>query len=302
MRVFLAGGSGVLGRRLVPRLVERGHQVTATTTGAARLGLLARLGAEGVVMDGLDAASVREAVAAARPNVIVHQMTAIGTAHAGKADMKHMDRWFAGTNRLRTEGTDHLLAAAEAAGVPHVVAQSYGAWNGIREGGWVKTEEDPLDPMTGTPAEPGMAAIRHVEDAVGRAGGAVLRYGWFYGPGAMDAIVEPVRKRQLPRHRRRRGALLVDPPGRRRVRDRAGGGVASPGRVQHRRRRPGSRPRVGAAPGRVRGSEAAAARPRVAGPPARRDGGGVGDDRGTRLLQRQGQAGARLGAEPPLLA
>ncbi|WP_395105841.1 NAD-dependent epimerase/dehydratase family protein [Actinomadura sp. SCN-SB] len=198
MRVFLAGGSGVLGRTLVPRLVERGHQVTATTTGAARLGLLARLGAEGVVMDGLDAASVREAVAAARPDVIVHQMTAIGTAHAGKADMKHMDRWFAGTNRLRTEGTDHLLAAAEAAGVPHVVAQSYAGWNGIRGGGWVKTEEDPLDPMTGTPAEPGMAAIRHVEDAVGRVGGAVLRYGWFYGPGAMDALVEPVRKRQLP--------------------------------------------------------------------------------------------------------
>jgi nucleoside-diphosphate-sugar epimerase len=130
--------------------------------------------------------------------VIVHQMTAISVAHAGKADMKHMDRWFAGTNRLRTEGTDHLLAAAEATGVANFVAQSYGAWNGIREGGWVKTEEDPVDPMTGTPAEPGMRAIRHVEDVVTRAGGAVLRYGWFYGPGSTEDLVEPVRKRQFP--------------------------------------------------------------------------------------------------------
>jgi nucleoside-diphosphate-sugar epimerase len=149
-------------------------------------------------MDGLDAASVGEAVAKARPEVIVHQMTAISVAHAGKADMKHMDRWFAGTNRLRTEGTDHLLAAAEATGVTEFVAQSYGGWNGNRQGGWVKTERDPVDPMTGTPAEPGMAAIRHVEDVVTKAGGAVLRYGWFYGPGATDDLVEPVRKRQFP--------------------------------------------------------------------------------------------------------
>ncbi|MEV4670307.1 MULTISPECIES: NAD-dependent epimerase/dehydratase family protein [Actinomadura] len=198
MRVFVAGGTGVLGRRLVPRLLERGHQVTATATSAAKLDLLAEMGAEGVVMDGLDAGSVNAAVAGARPDVIVHQMTAISVAHAGKADMKHMDRWFAGTNRLRTVGTDNLLAAAEAAGVSHVVAQSYGAWNGVHEGGWVKTEDDPLDPMTGTPAEPGMAAIRHVEEAVGKVGGAVLRYGWFYGPGAMDDLVEPVRKRQFP--------------------------------------------------------------------------------------------------------
>ncbi|GAA0585555.1 NAD-dependent epimerase/dehydratase family protein [Actinomadura livida] len=198
MRVFVAGGSGVLGRRLVPQLVARGHEVTATTTSAAKLEALARLGAEGVVMDGLDAQSVGEAVAKARPDVIVHQMTAISVGHAGKPDMKHMDRWFAGTNRLRTEGTDHLLAAAEATGVGGFVAQSYGAWNGIRSGGWVKTEQDGVDPMAGTPAEPGMAALAHVEDAVGGAGGAVLRYGWFYGPGATDDLVEPVRKRQFP--------------------------------------------------------------------------------------------------------
>ncbi|HEX3814373.1 MAG TPA: NAD(P)-dependent oxidoreductase [Mycobacteriales bacterium] len=194
MRVFVAGGTGVLGRRLVPQLVARGHQVTATTTNAAKLGLLAELGANGVVMDGLDAVSVGEAVAAAQPDSIVHQMTAI----AGKPDFKHMDRWFATTIRLRTEGTDNLLAAAEAAGVSHVVAQSYASWNGIREGGWVKTEEDPLAPETGTVAQPGADAIRHVEDMVVKADGVALRYGWLYGPGAMDDLVAPVRKRQFP--------------------------------------------------------------------------------------------------------
>jgi nucleoside-diphosphate-sugar epimerase len=198
MRVFVAGGTGVLGRRLVPQLVARGHQVTATTTSAAKLDLLGQLGAAGVVMDGLDAASVGEAVAAAQPDTIVHQMTAISPAHAGQPDIKHIDRWFATTNRLRTEGTDHLLAAAEAAGVAHFAAQSYASWNGIRTGSWVKTEEDPLDPGDGTIMHAGAVAIRHVEDAVLGAGGAVLRYGGFYGPGATDDQVELVRKRQFP--------------------------------------------------------------------------------------------------------
>ena len=198
MRVFVAGGSGVLGRRLVPQLVARGHQVTATTTSAAKLDALARLGADGVVMDGLDAVSAGEAVARAQPEVIVHQMTAISIAHAGKPDIKHPDRWFATTNRLRTEGTDHLLAAAEAAGVSHVVAQGYASWNGIRQGGWVKTEEDPLDLLEGTAAQAGLEALRRAEDVVLKAGGAVLRYGAFYGPGAIDDQVELVRKRQYP--------------------------------------------------------------------------------------------------------
>jgi nucleoside-diphosphate-sugar epimerase len=198
VRVFVAGGSGVLGQRLVPQLVASGHQVTATTTSPAKLGLLEQLGAEPVVMDGLDEMSVGEAVAKAQPDAIVHQMTAISVAHAGKPDIKHPDRWFATTNRLRTAGTDHLLAAAEAAGVSHVVAQGYASWNGIREGGWVKTEEDPLDLMAGTAAQPGMEAMRHVEDVVLKAGGAVLRYGAFYGPGAIDDQVELLRKRQYP--------------------------------------------------------------------------------------------------------
>jgi nucleoside-diphosphate-sugar epimerase len=194
MRVFVAGGAGAVGRQLVPQLVARGHEVTATTTGRDKLGLLRQLGAEAVVMDGLDGASVAAAVAAARPDAIVHEMTAI----TGKPDIKHMDRWFATTNRLRTEGTDHLLAAAEAAGVSNVVAQSYASWNGIRTGGWVKTEEDPLDPLTGTTAQPVMEAVQHLEDVVVKAGGAALRYGGLYGPGVIHDQVDLLRKRQFP--------------------------------------------------------------------------------------------------------
>ncbi|PZS04231.1 MAG: dehydrogenase, partial [Pseudonocardiales bacterium] len=167
-RVFVAGGTGVMGRRLVPRLVAGGHQVTATTTSAAKVGLLAQLGADGVVMDGLDAMSVGEAVAAARPETIVHQMTGLSAAHAGKPDLKHPDRFFASTTRLRSEGTDHLLAAAEATGVSHFLAQGFASFNGIREGGWVKSEEDPLDPgLTG--GHSGAEAVRHLEDVVVKA-------------------------------------------------------------------------------------------------------------------------------------
>jgi nucleoside-diphosphate-sugar epimerase len=202
MRVFLAGGTGAIGRRLVPQLVARGHQVTATTTSAAKLSLLKELGAEAVVMDGLDGASVGEAVAAARPDAIVHQMTALSAAHAGTPDLKHPDRFFATTNRLRSEGTDHLLAAAEAAGVAHVVAQSAAIWigaggTGTGPGRWV-TEEEPLDPAALPNGPTGAEVIRHLEDTVVAAGGAVLRYGALYGPGATDDQVELVRKRKFP--------------------------------------------------------------------------------------------------------
>jgi nucleoside-diphosphate-sugar epimerase len=192
MRVFVAGGTGVAGRRLVPQLVARGHQVTATTTSPARLGLLKQLGAQGVVMDGLDAMSVGEAVAVARPDVIVNQMTALSAAHAGRSSLRRAGRFFATTNRLRSEGTDHLLAAAEATGVCHVVAQSAAIFNGIREGGWVKTEDDPLEVVEGT------KAISHLEDVVAAAAGAVLRYGGLYGAGASDDQVALVRKRMFP--------------------------------------------------------------------------------------------------------
>jgi nucleoside-diphosphate-sugar epimerase len=198
MRVFLAGGTGVLGRRLIPQLLAHGHQVTATTSVPAKAGRLEQLGVTAVVMDGLDAASVGEAVAKANPEVIIHEMTAISLEHAGKPSMKRPDRWFSITNRLRTEGTDHLLAAADATGVSHFIAQGYASWNGIRQGGWVKTEEDPLDPMTGTAAQVNMEAIRHTEDAVVKANGAVMRYGALYGPGAIDDQVKLIRKRQYP--------------------------------------------------------------------------------------------------------
>ena len=196
VRVFVAGGSGVLGRRLIPQLVARGHQVTATTTSAAKVTSLEQLGAEGVVMDGLDAVAVGEAVAAARPDAIVNQMTGLSEAHAGKPNLRKADRFFAATNRLRSEGIDHLLAAAEATGVSHVVAQSHASFNGIHDGGWVKTEEDPLEAVKG--AAEGIKATGHLEDAVVRAGGAALRYGAFYGPGANDDQVKLVRKRMFP--------------------------------------------------------------------------------------------------------
>lgn len=198
MRVFVAGASGVLGRRLVPQLVARGHAVTATTTTADKLGLIEQMGAAGVMMDGLDAASVGTAVATAQPDVIVHEMTAISVAHAGKPDVKHTDKWFALTNRLRSEGTDNLLAAAEATGVGHIVAQGYASWNGEPSGGWVKTEDDPLNLMPGTAAHAQLAILKEAEEKVVAYGGAVTRFGAFYGPGAIDDQIELIRKRQYP--------------------------------------------------------------------------------------------------------
>jgi nucleoside-diphosphate-sugar epimerase len=199
MRVFVAGGSGAIGRRLVPQLVVSGHQVTATTTSAAKLDLLRKLGADGVVMDGLDAMSVGEAVAAAKPDAIVHEMTGLSFAHAGKPNFRHPERFGAVTNRLRTEGMDHLLAAAEATGVSHVVAQSVAIWPANRAGGLV-TEEEALPPRE-LPAKMRIIAepLRYVEDAVVRVGGAALRYGGFYGPGGgVEDQLDLVRKRRLP--------------------------------------------------------------------------------------------------------
>jgi nucleoside-diphosphate-sugar epimerase len=192
MRVFVAGGTGVIGRSLVPHLVARGHQVTATTTSPAKLDLLARLGAEGVVMDGLDPAAVGEAVATARPDTIVNEMTALSWAHVGKPNLRNPGRFFATTIRLRGEGTDNLLAAADATGVTHVVAQSAAIFNGIYQGGWVKTEEDPMQEVEGT------KAVVHLEEAVTSAGGAVVRYGSLYGAGANEDQVKLVRRRFFP--------------------------------------------------------------------------------------------------------
>jgi nucleoside-diphosphate-sugar epimerase len=193
MHIYIAGGTGVIGRRLIPQLVRRGHRVTATTSQAAKTGFLMTLGAEPVVVDGLDSAAIGESVARAEPDAVVHQMSSL----SGALDPKRVDRSFAVTNRLRTDGLDHLLAAAQAAGVPHVVAQSYTGWPNIRSGGWVKDEEDPLDPEPPRAQRESLAAIRYLEETVRKADGAVLRYGGFYGD-ASDPMLPLVRKRRFP--------------------------------------------------------------------------------------------------------
>jgi nucleoside-diphosphate-sugar epimerase len=196
MRIFIAGATGAIGQRLIPQLVARGHQVTATTRSAAKSELLRQLGAAPVIMDGLDGASVGEAVARAEPDAIIHQMTAL----AGAADLRHFDGWFSGTNQLRTLGTQHLLAAASASGVRRFIAQSYTGWTNARDGGPVKTEEDAFDPSPAKAQSQTLAAIRALEDAVLAAplAGLLLRYGNFYGPGASDSLVQLVRQRRMP--------------------------------------------------------------------------------------------------------
>lgn len=199
MKVFVAGATGAIGRELVPRLVEGGHEVHGMTRKDSNRALLEELGAVPVVADALDAAQVAAAVAAAEPDVIVHQLTAIGAV-----DTRHMERSFALTNRLRTEGTDHLLSAGQAVGAQRFVAQSnimaYG-----RTGGPVKAEGDPDDRAPTAGVRPGLEAIEHLEAAVlgaAWAEGIVLRYGWFYGPGTSIARgseqVEMVRRRKFP--------------------------------------------------------------------------------------------------------
>jgi len=200
MRVFVAGATGAIGKQLVPLLVAAGHEVHGMTRSESKRAMLHELGAVPVVADALDPDQVAEAVARARPDVIVHQLTAIGAV-----DMRHLDRDFALTNRLRTEGTDHLLSAGQAMGVRRFVAQSIGAWSYARTGGPVKSEEDPLDPAPAREMRETLAAIRHLERAVLDARwteGIVLRYGAFYGPGTSmapgEVQFELVRRRKFP--------------------------------------------------------------------------------------------------------
>jgi len=196
MRVFVTGATGALGRHLVPGLIAAGHQVTATTRAPGKVAQLREAGAEPVVVDGLDREAVIAAVRAAAPDVIVHQMTAL----ADMRSLRKFDQVFAGTNELRTRGTDNLLAAAAETGTRRVVAQSYTGWPNERSGGPVKTEADPLDPRPFPSSVRSMAAIRHVEETVPASvpEGIVLRYGSFYGPGASDILLDMVRKRQVP--------------------------------------------------------------------------------------------------------
>jgi nucleoside-diphosphate-sugar epimerase len=200
MRVFVAGATGAIGRQLVPRLVAAGHEVHGMTRSASKRALLQEQGAVPVVADALDADQVAEAVAAARPDVIVHQLTAIPQS----VDMRHPDRSFELTNRLRTEGTDHLLSAGQAVGVRRFVAQGNIAMY-ARTGAAVKREEDAVDASPAVGMGANVAALRHLEEAVLGATwteGIVLRYGWFYGPGTSMApgqdSYELVRRRKFP--------------------------------------------------------------------------------------------------------
>ena len=196
MRVFVAGGSGAVGRQLIPTLVAEGHAVVATTRSSTKLATIRAWGAEAVVMDGLDPASVEAAVTGARPEAIVHQMTALATLK----DLRHFDREFALTNRLRTEGTRYLLHAAAKSGVRRVVAQSFTGWTNERDGSLVKDETAPLDPHPLKTMRQSLESIAELEQTVTNAvgmEGLVLRYGHFYGRGA-PGFLDAVRHGKLP--------------------------------------------------------------------------------------------------------
>ncbi len=208
MKIFVAGATGVLGRALVPQLVGRGHDVVGMTRSASKQDLVRSLGARPVVADALDADAVAQAVASAEPAVIVHQLTAL-SGKMSVRDARHPERFTGAimTNRLRTEGTDHLLAAGRAVGARRVVAQSFGAFRWARTGGPVLTEADPLDPNPPGALRAALVGILHVEQAVTTiewGEGLVLRYGGFYGPDtaislAPDAqMAAPIRKRRFP--------------------------------------------------------------------------------------------------------
>ena len=201
MKIFLAGATGAVGKRLVPRLVAGGHEVVASTRTPNKREALRAAGAEPVVLDILDRDAVMNAVVAARPDAVIHQVTAL----AGVRSFKNFDREFALTNALRTEGTTHLIAAARATGARLFIAQSYTGWPNVQEGERVKTEDDPLDPHPPGTMTQTLDAIRRLEAAVsGLSGitGIVLRYGSFYGPGTSlgidGEITQMVRQRKFP--------------------------------------------------------------------------------------------------------
>src|SRR4051794_7151178 len=201
MKVFVAGATGALGKQLIPRLVAAGHEVTGMTRSAGKSDAVAALRARPVVADALDAEAVLRAVLDAAPEAIVHELTAL----SGSVDLRRFDRAFATTNRLRTEGTDNLLAAGRAAGARRFVAQSFAGWPFARTGGRVKTEDDPLDPAPPAAMRRTLDAIRHLERAVTGAEwaeGVVLRYGALFGPGtglgADGEMLELIRRRRVP--------------------------------------------------------------------------------------------------------
>jgi RNA polymerase sigma factor (sigma-70 family) len=304
MKILVAGATGALGAQLVPQLVARGHEVVGMTRGASRRDAVRALGATPAVADALDPDAVARVVAEAEPEVIVHQLTAL----SGAIDLRHFDRTFAQTNRLRTEGTDHLLAAGRAVGVRRFVAQSFAGWPSARDGGPVKSEEDPLDPSPAAAMRETLDAIRHLERAVVEATwseGVALRYGGFYGPGtSMDARAEhaeQIRKRRFPVVGSGAGVWSFV-----HIADAAEATVAA---VEHGRR--GIYNVVDDEPARVADWLPAVARTLGAKPPrhvprtlARLLTGNPGgdDDRRAGRLECQGKARARLAAAPSELA
>lgn len=201
MRIFVAGGTGAIGRLLIPLLIENGHEVTALTRSKAKAGEVEAWGAAPVTADALNKKELTTAVKNAEPEVIIHQLTSL----TGVGNLKKFDQEFVLTNRLRTEVTDTLLTAARMAGTRRFIAQSFCGWTFAREGGPMKTEEDPLDPNPPRNFSKTLAAIRYLEDAVRRATDLqayALRYGMFYGPGTSIArdgqIVDLIRRRKMP--------------------------------------------------------------------------------------------------------
>jgi nucleoside-diphosphate-sugar epimerase len=193
MKVLVIGATGAVGTPLVTQLVERGHEVVGTSRTRERAERLREVGAESAVLDVLDREAVRRLVLDTKPDAIVHQATAL----AGGIDFRHFDDSFAQTNRLRTEGTDNLLAAAKEAGVSRFVAQSYAGWPHARIGGPIKTEEDPLDDHPPEAVRSTLAAIKYLEAAAVGAGGIALRYGAFYG-APVDPALDAIRERKIP--------------------------------------------------------------------------------------------------------
>ncbi|HEY9458688.1 MAG TPA: NAD(P)-dependent oxidoreductase [Gaiella sp.] len=193
MKVFVVGASGSLGSRVVPQLIERGHEVVGAHSSPSSADRVRALGATPVRLDLLDPAAVRRAVLEAEPEAIVHEATSL----SGVKLSKNLDASFVTTNRLRTEGIDTLIAVAREAGVTRLVAQSVAYPRYAREGGPVKTEDDPLDPAPVEGMTETMAAVGYLDRAVTEAGGIALRYGSIYG-APTDGLIEPVRKRQFP--------------------------------------------------------------------------------------------------------
>ena len=297
MRVFVAGASGAIGTRLVPQLVDRGHEVIGTSRSAEKAEHIRALGAEPVALDLLDRAAVRRAVLEAEPDAIVHQATALADLNFSR----NFDRTFATTNRLRTEGTDALLAAAREAGVDRFVAQSFASYRTAREGA---SGQDRGRPARSRPAREGARVERR--DAPPRGGGHESRRD-------RASLRRLLRRRQrradragaqaaVPDHRRRRGRRFVDPSRRRRRGDRARARTRRAGHLQRRRRRARAGARVAAGARRRARRRATPPLSPLARAAGRRRRGGRDGDRGARRLERQGQARARLGAALPQLA